>query len=77
MCMMPPSTRIHHAQNPVAGVSSIAELVNNFLNLKENRVVRGGSWLNGPRSLRVAKRSWRAPTATNPNEGFRCVKDGF
>ena len=62
-------------QNPVAGVSSIAELINNFVNLKDNRVVRGGSWLNGARSLQVANRSWRAPTDTNPNEGFRCVKE--
>ena len=61
-------------QNPVAGTNSINVIINNFINLKNSRVLRGGSWLNSAQSSRIANRHWRAPTDTNPNEGFRCVK---
>ncbi len=61
-------------QNPVSGGGAIEELAKNFINLKTDRVLRGGSWLNSQHSSRVANRSKRAPTDTNPNEGFRCVK---
>ncbi len=61
-------------QNPIAGANSIDEVINNFITLKNNRVLRGGSWLHIPENLRVSDRAWRTPTDTNPNEGFRCVK---
>jgi len=35
------------------------------------RVLRGGSWLNVPRSCRAAARSWFAPTYRYDNCGFR------
>ena len=60
--------------NPIAGVSSLDDVLNNFITLKNNRVLRGGSWLSSAQSSRIAKRNWRKPTDTNPNEGFRCVK---
>ncbi len=60
-------------ENPVADAISIDEIVNNFIKLKNNRVLRGGSWLNSAQSSRISNRNWRAPTDTNPNEGFRCV----
>ena len=63
-------------ENPVAGVSNLGEVMDDFINLKGNRVLRGGSWLNSAHSSRIANRSWRAPSDTNPNEGFRCVKSG-
>ena len=61
-------------QNPVSGGEAIEELAKNFINLKTDRVLRGGSWLNSQHSSRVTNRSKRSPTDTNPNEGFRCVK---
>ena len=61
-------------ENPIAGANNIDEVIKNFVNLKNNRVLRGGSWLSSPQSSRVANRNWRVPTDTNPNEGFRCVK---
>ncbi len=61
-------------ENPIAGANSIDEIIKNFVNLKINRVLRGGSWLSSPQSSRIANRNWRVPTDTNPNEGFRCVK---
>ena len=61
-------------QNPVAGTANIQETVKGFINMKTDRVLRGGSWLNSQHSSRVTNRSKRAPTDTNPNEGFRCVK---
>ena len=38
-------------------------------------VVRGGSWLNGPRFLRSAYRGWYAPSSRDNNIGFRLVQD--
>ncbi len=61
-------------ENPLAGAKSIDEVTTNFITQKDNRVLRGGSWLNSGQLLRISNRNWRAPTATNPNEGFRCVK---
>lgn len=63
-------------ENPVAGVNNLGEVMDDFINLKGNRALRGGSWLNSAHSSRIANRSWRAPSDTNPNEGFRCVKSG-
>jgi formylglycine-generating enzyme required for sulfatase activity len=39
------------------------------------RVVRGGSWLSGPRDIRVARRSRRSPDARSPSLGFRLALD--
>ncbi|MXV77734.1 TonB family protein [Candidatus Poribacteria bacterium] len=61
-------------QNPVAGSINIQEAVKDFIKMKSDRALRGGSWLNSKHSSRVTNRSKRAPTDTNPNEGFRCVK---
>ncbi len=61
-------------QNPVAGSINIQETVKDFIKMKTDRVLRGGSWLNSKHSSRVTNRSKRSPTNTNPNEGFRCVK---
>jgi formylglycine-generating enzyme len=40
----------------------------------KDRVVRGGSWGNPPRSLRVSTRAWGTATILN-SVGFRCVRD--
>lgn len=39
------------------------------------RVLRGGSWLDGPLRLRVGDRFSSVPTAGSPTSGFRCAKD--
>lgn len=39
------------------------------------RVVRGGSWLDGPHLLRVASRVGKAPTEVDEATGFRCAAD--
>ncbi len=39
------------------------------------RVVRGGSWANGPESLRSAYRGWCAPTLRNHLNGFRVARN--
>ena len=38
------------------------------------RVVRGGSWANGPELLRSAYRGWCAPTLRNDLNGFRVAR---
>ena len=39
------------------------------------RVIRGGSWSDGPRRITVFFRNWVRPNQRTPNIGFRCVKD--
>lgn len=39
------------------------------------RVVRGGSWANGPELLRSAYRGWCAPTLRNHLNGFRVARN--
>ncbi len=42
----------------------------------ERRVMRGGSWVNVPRNLRVSFRSGYSPGySDNPLNGFRCIRD--
>ena len=57
-------------RNPVAG----GQVGNNFTNVKSNRVLRGGSWSNGARNLRVATRFRNTPTLTVDVYGFRCAR---
>jgi formylglycine-generating enzyme required for sulfatase activity len=38
------------------------------------RVIRGGSWLNGPRLGRAARRNWIAPGHRSSNVGFRVAR---
>lgn len=61
-------------ENPIAGYENIEKATLDFINVKKNCVLRGGSWLNIPEKLRVSERTSRLPNATNPNDGFRCVK---
>ena len=61
-------------RNPVAGVYSIAHITNNFTNVKNARVLRGGSWVDNPEYLRAANRNWYNPTLTTLNLGFRCAR---
>jgi formylglycine-generating enzyme len=38
------------------------------------KVIRGGSWSDGPRRVTVFFRNWVRPNQTTPNIGFRCAK---
>ena len=62
-------------QNPIAGAFSVSEVVNNFRNVKRNRVLRGGSWFNYSQVSQVDSRLWNNPKGTYGYFGFRCVKD--
>lgn len=61
-------------ENPFAGADSADWVINNFTEVITARVLRGGSWDDNPRLLRVANRNWYGPTGTNNLLGFRCVK---
>ncbi len=41
----------------------------------EFKVVRGGSWVNYPNTLRSAARRWSRPEVLFNDTGFRCAKD--
>jgi iron(II)-dependent oxidoreductase len=41
----------------------------------DRRVVRGGSWNDGPQLLRVSYRSWVDPGNRGDDLGFRCAQD--
>jgi len=38
------------------------------------KVIRGGSWADGPRRITVFFRNWVHPNQRTPNIGFRCAK---
>ena len=42
-------------------------------NVEDSRVLRGGSWLDTARFVRVSARGWSTPTFTSAYFGFRCV----
>ena len=60
-------------KNPVAGVSNIEALMEDFTSVQTMRVSRGGSW-NTPGPAGVASRGDDTPTNTNSWLGFRCAK---
>ena len=39
------------------------------------RIIRGGSWSDSPKRLRVSFRNWVRPDQQSANIGFRCVQD--
>ena len=59
--------------NPIAG-GAITSIINNYTNLTTKRVLRGGSWGDGPEGRRVADRDGAAPSNTITGRGFRCVR---
>ena len=61
-------------RNPIAGADSISYVVNNFTNIKTCRVLRGGSLLDLPHLVRVARRSLGNPMDLNHARGFRCAR---
>ncbi|MCE2402781.1 SUMF1/EgtB/PvdO family nonheme iron enzyme [Candidatus Poribacteria bacterium] len=61
--------------NPIAGGDSIAEVVDNFENIKSSRSIRGGSWVeSGQPRVWITYRRGNEPARTSRLIGFRCVK---
>ncbi len=58
--------------NPVSG-GSIDSISKYYTSSKAFHVIRGGSWYNSVKNLRVAKRGAAPPTYTNSSIGFRCA----
>ncbi len=61
-------------QNPIASTANLKEVIDSFQDVKEPRVVRGGSWFNKAKSLRVSARDQGHPTGAANFVGFRCVQ---
>ena len=59
--------------NPIAG-GTITGIMDNFTNVKNSRVLRGGSWYLYPEPLRVANRDRNTPAFTYFFNGFRCAR---
>ena len=60
-------------KNPIAGVSDIEALMENFTSVRTERVSRGGSWKT-PGPAHVSSRGSDMPTDTNGWLGFRCAR---
>ena len=60
-------------QNPIAD-ASVLSVTTNFLKVRTVRVLRGGSWSQLPRNVRVAERAKGHPTVSHAGIGFRCVQ---
>ena len=61
-------------KNPLSGANSVQWVMNNFTNVKTKRVLRGGSWNDDPKILRVATRGSYPPSSTWFTHGFRCAR---
>lgn len=63
--------------NPVAGHTNIDEVMNNYKDIKSNRVLRGGAWISPEENLRVANRyvTYDSPKNMSRYDGFRCAAD--
>lgn len=62
-------------RNPTAGANDVAEIVNDFENIAEFRVLRGGGWNSEPEWLRAANRHGTSPAYAGIGAlGFRCAK---
>ena len=67
-------------RNPLAGVTgntlaNLHELISNFMDIKTDRVFRGGSHYSSPETVRVTTRGGNSPRHALGSVGFRCVKD--
>jgi formylglycine-generating enzyme required for sulfatase activity len=61
-------------KNPIIG-DGIENLINNILDIKTDRVLRGGSWFSTVQDGRVSTRFKASPSFKGSFVGFRCVKD--
>ena len=62
-------------RNPTAGANNLEEIVNNFEDIIDFRVLRGGGWNSEPEWLRAANRHGTSPAYAGIGAlGFRCAK---
>ena len=61
-------------RNPFAGEMILREVMTNYQNVTTSRVLRGGSWTNDARYLRVAFRNRVMPLNAFDYCGFRCAR---
>ena len=62
-------------ENPFSGANGLDWVINNFTDVKSDRVLRGGSWYDTSfAELRVTYRSSKEPLKAYLDTGFRCVK---
>ena len=62
-------------QNPVSGASTIEWIVNHYVDVESNRVLRGGSWRIPSSFVRTANRNAESPKFSLNVIGFRCVSE--
>ena len=60
--------------NPIAGASSITDMIGEFLDLDSWRVLRGGSWIRFARDIEVSDGNHAPPDFSDDDFGFRCVR---
>ena len=62
-------------RNPTAGANNVEEIVNDFENIVDFRVIRGGGWNSEPEWLRASNRHGTSPAYGGIGAlGFRCAK---
>ena len=63
------------ARNPLSGANSVEQILDNYIEIKLTRVLRGGSWYGLARHVRCASRlSWSTPSHVDVSIGFRCAR---
>ena len=63
-------------RNPTAGAGNVDEIVDDFKNIADFRVIRGGGWNSEPEWLRASNRHGTSPTYAGIGAlGFRCAKN--
>ena len=65
-------------RNPLSDVNTLGNanlIIDDYTNVKSNRVLRGGAWNDSATFVRVAFRYSVWPSGTSRFSGFRCVKD--
>lgn len=60
-------------RNPISGANTIEWIVNHFIDVESNRVLRGGSWRIPASLVRTANRNAESPSFSLNVIGFRCV----
>ena len=63
-------------RNPIVGANSVDWIVNNYIDVETNRVMRGGSWRIPASLVRIANRNAESPSFSLNVIGFRCVWSG-
>ena len=61
-------------KNPRSGTNEPEWIINNFIDITAERVLRGGGWSASPEDLCVAHRLRLLPVNTAYDYGFRCVQ---